>query len=66
VPTPYNDDFFYWWQRQVIALDNYPYAGINFRGDPYMPLPPGTAYWDIGKKFFKYFIFLYFCIKEQK
>jgi hypothetical protein len=52
VSTPYNDDFFFLWQRQVIALDDYPYAGINFRGDPDMPLPPGAAYGDIGNFFF--------------
>jgi hypothetical protein len=41
VPTPYNDEFFFWWHRQVITLDDYPYAGIDFRGDLDMPLPPG-------------------------
>jgi hypothetical protein len=61
VPTPYNDDFFFWWIWKVIALDDYPYTGINFRGDPDMPLPPGSAYEDLGTLiFFKYFI--YFCI----
>jgi hypothetical protein len=48
VPTPYNDDFFYWWRRQVISLDDYPYAWIDFRGDPYMPLPLRTTYGNIG------------------
>jgi hypothetical protein len=67
VPTPYNDGFFYWWRRQVIALDDYPYTGINFRGDPDMPLSPGTTYRGIGmSKFFKYFNFLYFCIGKKK
>jgi hypothetical protein len=67
VPTPYNEDFFYWWKREVISLDDYPYAGIDFRGDPDMPLPPGATYGDIGmSNVFKYFIFLYFCIIEQK
>jgi hypothetical protein len=61
VPTPYNDDFFYWWRWQVIDLDDYPNAGIDFRWKPDMPLPLGTTYGDIGmSKFFKYFIFLYF------
>jgi hypothetical protein len=63
VPTPYNEDFLYWWRRQVIALDDYPYEGIDFRGDPDMPLPPGSAYGDIGmsKSFyiFHFFVFLY-------
>jgi hypothetical protein len=62
VSTPYNDDFFFWWRRQVIALDDYPYAGIDFRGDPDMPLPPGAAYGDIGNKFLNISFFLYFCI----
>jgi hypothetical protein len=67
VPTPYNEDFLYWWQRQVISLDDYPYAGIDFRGDPDMPLPLGSTYGDIGmSNVFKYFIFLSFCIIEQK
>jgi hypothetical protein len=67
VPTPYNEDFFYWWQQQIITLDDYPYVGINFKGDPYMPLPPGTTYGDIGmSNVFKYVIFSYFCIIEQK
>jgi hypothetical protein len=67
VSTPYNEDFFYWWQRQVISLDDYPYAGIDFRGDPDMPLPPGTAYGDIGmSNVFKYFIFFVFLYNRTK
>jgi hypothetical protein len=67
VLTPYNDDFFFWWSWQVIALDEYPYAGIDIKGDLDMPLPLGSAYGDIGmSKFFKYFIFMYFCIRKQK
>jgi hypothetical protein len=30
VTIPYNDEFFFWWSRQVMALDNYPYVGIEF------------------------------------
>jgi hypothetical protein len=67
VPTPYNDDFLFQWSRQVMSLEDYPYTGIDFRGDPDMSLPPGSAYGDIGMpKFFEYFIFLYFCIRKQK
>jgi hypothetical protein len=67
VPTPYNEDFFYWCQRQVIALDDYPYAGIDFRGDPNMPLPLGTTYGDIGmSNVFKYFIFFVFLYSRTK
>jgi hypothetical protein len=51
----------------VIALDDYPYAGIDFREDPNMPLPPGSSYEDIGMKtFFEYLFFLYFCRRKTK
>jgi hypothetical protein len=59
--TPYNDDFFFWWRRQIIALDDYSYVGIDFRGDPDMPLPLGVTYGAIGKQYFLYiscFVFL--------
>jgi len=63
VSTPYNDDIFFWWWRQIIALDDYPYAGIDFKGDLDMSLPPGVAYGAIGKTFLHIsFFFLYFCI----
>ena len=48
VANPYPADFFPWWQRQIVAIDEYPYGGIDFRGDPDMPLPPGLAYGEIG------------------
>ena len=50
VANPYPAEFFLWWQRQIISIDGYPYAGIDFRGDPDMPLPPGSAYGDIGNE----------------
>lgn len=52
VPTPYNDEFFFSWSRQVMALEDYPYVGIDFRGDMDMLLPPGSTYGDIGMKKF--------------
>ena len=67
VANPYPADFFPWWWRQIVAIDDYPYAGIDFRGDPDMPLPPGVAYGDIGKEsqthflsfeLFNFFVFL--------
>ena len=69
----YPTDFFPWWRRQIIAKNNYPYAGIDFRGDPDMPLPPGAAYGDIGKESQTLFLsfelfnfFLFFDILTQK
>jgi hypothetical protein len=66
VATPYNDDFFLWWWRQIIALDEYPYARIDFRGDLDMPLPPGNAYGAIGKSFYIFHFFCIFVFKETK
>ena len=51
VANPYPVDFFPWWRRQIVAIDDYPYAGIDFLGDPDMPLPPGLAYGDIGNEY---------------
>ena len=50
VDNPYLIELFLWWWRQIIAIDDYPYAGIDFRGDPDMPLPPGAAYGDIDNE----------------
>ena len=50
VANPYPADFFPWWRRQIIAIGDYPYAGMEFCGDSDMPLPLGEAYGDIGKE----------------
>jgi len=47
--TAFDDDFFSWWDQQIIAIDDYPYAGLDFRGDPDLALPPTAAWGDIGK-----------------
>ena len=64
VPTPYNDEFFFWWCRQVIAIEDYAYVRIDYRGDLDIPLPPGFTYGDIGKKYFYIFHFFVFFEKE--
>ena len=50
VANPYPTDFFPWWQRQIVAIDDYPYVGIDFHEDPDMLLPLGATYGDIGKE----------------
>ena len=50
VANPYPEEFFPWWQRHIIAIDDYPYAGIDFYDGPDMPLPPGAAYGDLGNE----------------
>jgi hypothetical protein len=60
VPTPYNDEFLFWWSQQVMALEEYPYPRIDFRGDSNIPLPPGYSYKDIGMQ--PCFNISFFCV----
>jgi hypothetical protein len=64
VPTPCNDEFFFWWHRQVIALEYYPNTRIDFRGDTDMPLPPISSCRDICMNVFLNISF--FCRIKQK
>ena len=50
VSNHYPVDLFPWWGRQIIAIDDYPYVGIDFQGDPNMPIPARVAYGDIGNE----------------
>ena len=47
----FDDHFFAWWEQQIIAVDDYPYAGLDFRGDPDLVLPPDAAWGKIGRNF---------------
>lgn len=38
----FDDKNFNWWSRQIPAIEDYPYAGIDFSRDPDMPVPPGV------------------------
>ena len=53
----YDDDFYIWWERQLPALEQFPYAGMDFRGDPDLVLPPGGAWGELGKQFLLFNIF---------
>lgn len=35
---------------QIIMIEDYPYAGMNFTGDLELVLPPGTQWGPDGKK----------------
>ena len=61
-PTPFPPEFFHWQRKHIIAIFDYPYVGIDFHGDWDMPLPLGSAYGDIGKIPFMFWIILFFCI----
>ena len=58
-----DDEFFSWWHQQISAVDDYPYAGMDFQGDPDLVLPPNATWGDIGNnflsccKFLRFFIF---------
>ena len=67
--TTWDDQFFLWWGEQIIAVDDYPYAGMDFRGDPDLVLPPGTAWGTVGefaKIFDLYNFFGFFQIYMKK
>ena len=49
VQSVYDDDFYTWWEQQLPALEQFPYAGLDFRGDPDLILPPGAIWGDMGK-----------------
>jgi len=37
----FSDTFFRWFDRQEMFYSEYPYAGMDFRGDPDLVLPAG-------------------------
>ena len=46
----FGDPFLRWLRDQLLLVEDYAYAGTDFRGDPDLPLPPGAQWGDIGKK----------------
>ena len=50
VSNPYVADFFPWWRRQIVSIDDYPYVRIDLWGYPDMSLPPESTYSDIGNE----------------
>ena len=47
----YDTGFFAWWRMQIPVIDDFPYAGMDFRGDENLALPEGMQ-WDASGKFF--------------
>jgi hypothetical protein len=37
----FNADFFAWWRRQLVVIQDFPYAGVYFRGNVHLILPEG-------------------------
>ena len=46
----FGDPFFGWLRDQILMVEYYAYAGMDFTIDPDLPLPPGGQWGDIGKK----------------
>jgi hypothetical protein len=46
----YDDVFFQWLRNQLIMVEDYAYARMNFHGDLDLSLPEGSQWGDIGKK----------------
>ena len=36
------------WQQLPVVIEEYPYMGMNYHGDPEMPRPPGHAWGPAG------------------
>ena len=56
----YPATFVHWVERKIICIDDYAYAGSDFRNNPDMMLSPGGR-WDIDlvkKTFFLCFVIL--------
>ena len=45
----FDDDFFAWLSQQIPAIEDYPYAGIDFSRDPEIPVSPGKERGEMGK-----------------
>jgi len=56
----FDNDFFSWWEQQIIAVDDYLYANLDFWGDPNLALLPSAAWGDIGNKYFLFYDFYEF------
>jgi hypothetical protein len=46
----YNNVFFDWLRPQLLMVDDYAYAILDFRGDPDLVLPEGSQWGNLGKK----------------
>ena len=53
-------EFFIWLRRQLIVVEDWPYAGTDFTGDLDLLLPEGED-WDeeLGKNSFCFDVFMY-------
>ena len=52
----FTSEYFHCLEDQVFSIHDFPYAGVDFRGDPDMVLPPGEQWDDTGNSFFTSFL----------
>jgi hypothetical protein len=45
----FNDKFFSWLSRQILAIEDYPYVGIDFSRDQAILVPPSEERGEMGK-----------------
>ena len=48
-------EYFRWLENQLFMIQDFPYAGMDYHGDPNMTLPPGEQWDDSGKIIFNIF-----------
>ena len=58
----FSDSYFDWLEGQLFVIQDFPYAGMDFRGYPDMVLPQGEQWDDRGTFIFTSFLIMYFCI----
>jgi len=59
----FTPEYFHWLEHQVFAIQDFPYARVDFRGDPDMVLPAGEQWDDTGNFIFhKIFNLSIFCV----
>ena len=56
----YDDEFYLWWEQYLPTLEQFPYAGMDFRGNNDLVLPPGGAWGASGIFVSKFLIFYEF------
>ena len=58
VQSVYDDDFYFWWEQQLPALEQFPYAGMDFHGDADLIFHLEGAWGELGSFYFQIFKFL--------
>ena len=54
--VPFPSTYFCWLEHQIFVIEDFPYAGIDFRGDREMALPAGEQWDESGKNHFQQFL----------